>query len=419
MKMKVLYMGCLMALALATPILAKGIKIERKPLQVNGAWEVGQAMKLAWEEVQDSNQVIQRVSIGFLQQTTVNDRLNLYLGIGGLFFNPYPAIVGQWGSQRRYFATALTQARALYSFGDLENPSFQINLGFFGYKYNPDAKNLGEYLFRSSAYPNFIRTGGYEIINSAAAAMQGLQLIHNMGPFTHNLFLTTETEFAPLHDFSLSYVASMKVGSVLDLGAGVNFNRLIPVRPSLESRKLNENSYIVGADTLHYTFQSTKLMGRASFDPKGYFGESALFGQEDLKLYSEVAVLGVKNYPKYYEKIADRTPIMVGFNIPTFNLLDVFSVEYERYTNPYPNDWFQVLRNSYPIPYQKDSTDFTKTKYKWSLYARKTITPGFGMLAQVASDHFRTLDNEWQPNHREVVTDKDHWYYMIKFNFGI
>ena len=42
MKMKVLYMGCLMALALATPILAKGIKIERKPLQVNGAWEVGQ-----------------------------------------------------------------------------------------------------------------------------------------------------------------------------------------------------------------------------------------------------------------------------------------------------------------------------------------------------------------------------------------
>ncbi len=242
-----------------------------------------------------------------------------------------------------------------------------------------------------------------------------------MGNFTHDLFITTESEFVPLHDFSISYLAAHKFGPLLELGAGVQLNRLIPVRPSLESRKKNNNSYVEGADTSYYTFQSTKLMGRFTLDPKSVMGEPAIFSREDLKIYAEAAVLGIKDYPVWYEKLSERIPILLGINLPSFGLFDVLSVEYEMYSNPYPNDWEMVLKESIPIPYQRnnDSLDVSKTKTKWSIYAKKEVVSGFSVFAQVASDHFRTLDGEWQPNKREVMTKKDHWYYILKFSFSI
>ena len=49
-------------------------------------------------------------------------------------------------------------------------------------------------------------------------------------------------------------------------------------------------------DSLWYTFAGTKIMARFMFDPKPLLGLT-IFGEEDLKLYAEAAILGVSNYP--------------------------------------------------------------------------------------------------------------------------
>ena len=54
----------------------------------------------------------------------------------------------------------------------------------------------------------------------------------------------------------------------------------------------------------YYDKSGVKLMARAAFDPKPLFGieEHEQFKDADLKLYTEAAILGVKNYPLTYEE---------------------------------------------------------------------------------------------------------------------
>jgi len=60
-------------------------------------------------------------------------------------------------------------------------------------------------------------------------------------------------------------------------------------------------------------------------------------GPNDLKLYGEASVLGVKDYGNLYNDIWQRIPVMMGFNIPTFGWLDYLSLEVEWYGSPYRN----------------------------------------------------------------------------------
>ncbi len=64
-------------------------------------------------------------------------------------------------------------------------------------------------------------------------------------------------------------------------------------------------------------------MARASFDIKGIFPMDFL-GEEDLKIYGELAILGLKDYPGHYNDFSKRIPMMLGFNLPFFGLLNLF-----------------------------------------------------------------------------------------------
>ena len=101
----------------------------------------------------------------------------------------------------------------------------------------------------------------------------------------------------------------------------------------------------------YYTFRGFKTAGRASID----FG--ALFNSEKIRpgefsLYSEIALLGIKNQPYYYENRAHRRPIMAGINLPTFGLLDRLTLEYEHLASPFPNSNAAVLQGQLPVPVQ-------------------------------------------------------------------
>jgi hypothetical protein len=252
-----------------------------------------------------------------------------------------------------------------YAFGNLEKPWLQLSAGYFPYKYNPDAKDLGEYLLRDGAYPTYIITN-YEFAQTRELGFHLNGFVGNpaVDQFKWDILLTSETHFWPLQDWTLSGVVSNNLFNFLDVGAGASGQRLISVGEDITTPKNISSRYFNEAgDTSYFTYRALKLMGRASINPMRFipeikipvgpvFGDKPLFGKEDWKIYGEIGVLGLTNYtaykydsvlvdtaggqpghkvwtnggplPKannYYDSLGDRMPYMIGINLPTTPLL--------------------------------------------------------------------------------------------------
>jgi hypothetical protein len=305
-------------------------------------------------------------------------------------------------------------------------------------------KNLGLYLTRGPVYPGILVSGFENKYTRPVANTLGFRLNHRAGAFEHDLIFNSETETFPLFDISPLYVASVKWGSVLKLGAGANFQHLLSVDPRLTSpdtleanggddpsdgNPLNRTHiYVdsVAGDTTYLSFAGTKVMAFLSFDPKAWF-ESEALGAEDLKLYAEVAVLGLnttKAYKALYGELKNRMPVMVGFNIPAFHLLDHLSLEVEWYNSRVKDDLsrFQASTGNFysPIPVANTKNlDLKKDDLKWSLHGERKVGQ-IRVSAQVANDHSRpggtltSRSSEWQA----FFVDPKDWYWMAKVGFS-
>jgi hypothetical protein len=260
-----------------------------------------------------------------------------------------------------------------YAFGNPDMPWLKLAAGYFPFKYNPDAKHLGEYLFRSTAYPTVIYTWWeFAMVRELGFHVNGTfdWLINNpqIDQFKWDMMLTSETRGWPLQGWTFSALVSNNLMQFLDLGAGVSFQRFLSVNDSQTTPPTSHNFYLdENADTSYFSFKSIKLMGRASLNPQRFipqfklplpqfFGNKPFFGKEDLKVYGELGVLGYKNYiaygsfavdtikdstgavtrlknrpgtgtpitnvdSNYYNSLGDRMPYMVGINLPTNPLI--------------------------------------------------------------------------------------------------
>jgi len=414
-------------------------------------------------------------------KSRINSRLSGDVSIKSfLFYNPFPdSLMGNPAQDRNSAAVRFDLLSARMSFKlspDPQDSLLDLELGIFPFKYNNDVRNLGEYLFRTGCYPGYIYT--YDGFDMTGAPLSGIRLSSNLFGSWHNeLFLTSELYLYPAKDFSLTYLTDYTpfTNKVLNVGGAVQFYRLIPAdnaftQPKLYQQKRNAgdakiapNWYINdNGDTAYYTFAGTKLMARFAFDPKPLFGGSKIFGPEDLKLYSEAIILGVKNYPASldsnqstnqkpinqfgYNKLMEKMPIMVGLNLPAFNLLDVLSVEAEYYGKKYVNR-VPVFANSsnmirLPVPYDPNLNNgqpngsnegnnygrsglYTKSTYyggaaqwKWSVYAKKTLFNNFSIIAQAARDHsFAQTILPQNVDYEEMFIKDKQWYWMLKFGY--
>lgn len=348
------------------------------------------------------------------------------------------------------------RADAEYFFGNSDDFKGELNVGYFPYKYNPEVRNLGEYLYRSGTYPGWLVTN----FDWSTARLAGLRFGSDLFKVWHNdLMLTSETEMFPYYDVSLSWLTSVKpFGKVLDIGAGIDFARLFSANEGLTTPKFARNLKEIKniqystktdpfsgqvvpdttADSSYYTYRGTKLMGRLTFDFKGFLpdGGMGIFGENDGKLYAEAAVLGLENQGvadsahgvfAYYDNLSQRIPIMFGFNIPTCKILDVLAVEAEYYTMPYPDDYGNQLRWSSPqegcpIPatglgnYLRTQTNAYDTdSWKWSVYASKTFNKHFMLIVQAARDHSRTRSTyALYEDGEEAFVKNSQWYWAIK-----
>ena len=381
-----------------------------------------------------------RFSASFYKGTSM--KINFGFEYNYNFFTLYPYTQGgniQSCPPLTYYGDILIH-RADMEYGFLNSKDFglKLQLGYFPFKYNPQATNLGEYLFRSECYPNHIVNEFYfaetRLLGANLEATHSGTIAGSI-PYSlkHNLLLTSEINY-PTQDFSLSYLANADFfNDAFELGGGIEASRLLQVDPDRTTphtvaNKIPNNDST--AEPSYYTFAGTKVMARTCFDIKKIVPMNFL-GKEELKIYGEWSILGLKNYAGYYEKISSRMPIVVGFNVPTFKLLDVLSCEAEYYQSPYFNDnWNQLYAYDSYLPATPNIiTDQAYDQYhgkvsakdhywKWSVYAKRSLSSNFQIVAQAARDHER-FQNPFnnQPYYLysgDVTFGRGDWSYLVR-----
>lgn len=429
---------------------ADDIDIKHESTRI-GAWiDAGQVVKGEGDYNEEIDmQVITRSKVALTQRTTINQRLLITGAVGGLFYYTLPIDLKGPHTRLTKFTAMLDEASAQYKMGDLESPVFDTKFGLFFAKYNPDAKNLGEYLFRSGTYPGYLQTGGWYILNNAGYFMQGIKgSFHFMNNTLHpEAFLYMERDWEPSYDITPALMLSYTPSPAFQAGIGIAFNHFISAKPSFTTPHSGGNAYrpldgkhvLIKTDEFekvdslpgvqYYTFQGTKVVARASFNPRSLLNTD-LLNPQDLKIYSEVAVLGLKNYPIYYTNILKRIPMMVGFNLPTFKLVDMMSFEIEYYDSDFPNSIEEVYERTSAVPglgtrVRQNYLDSLgsqrklRDKVKWTFWLQKDVTPGLGITFQVASDHFRAMNFNLKPTFEPITPTWNDWYYMFRISFGI
>lgn len=349
--------------------------------------------------------------------------------------------------KRRRFVAYLIDAAIEYTIKN-NNSTFFTEFGYLPIKYNQQVRNLGEYLLRSNCYPNVV-VNGFELSDKEKiVGWHGMYKndFSEESWLRGDLFFHTEMSLYPLYNFSLSYLLSANINNLIEIGAGLSHQHLIPINklkttPGDDREQWNRNTgefqkvgYISPEDdTIVYTFRGTKAMGRITIDPKALF-KAPIFGSEDLKIYSEVAVLGLKDYDYWYDNRLERMPFMVGFNFPTFKLLDVLAIEAQYWKYPWSNNAELVWRAGGPLPYmiygsnpdlpnfiEADTMRVHDDDFRWSIYASRKIMNRIRISLQFASDNMaRTVFSPPPPSftkYTEVMPRTKDWYWSSRIQF--
>jgi hypothetical protein len=410
-----------------------------------------------------NHQAITRTSAYIASSATWDEKFDVNLGVGGIFWYALPE--KNFRDRLLLQGFGVGQAEGVYSFGDAKNPSARLHMGLFNYKYNPDAKDLGEYLFRSGAYPGYIWTGGWSYLNSASYTAQGflLNLPTFGGKVTHDIGLYMERNISPTHDLSPAYLVTVKPSSAFEFGAGLVWQNGLSLRGDsvlAPNQRLNayyksgpyanlpltqadrdKPGYEAGDSALrpagdpligqnipgryhmgepakyvdatqngtpnsqlgYYTFKAWKATARASAD----LGVLAGLKPEDFKLYFEWAWLGIQNQPFYYDKPMERMPMMFGLNIPTFGLLDMLNVELEYRKSVFPNTinlpWYKRL----PVPIASESDNpLTYREAGRQLYIADQVAGG--QTAAYADSAFTA-----ELNQKESAASENAWHWSL------
>jgi hypothetical protein len=390
------------------------------------------------------------------------------VGIGGFQIHTAQGSTQEVRQTKKKFIPLVTQARLSYLASKEEHNPFRLTFGYFPYLYNLDIRNLGAYLTRVPVYPGLLFSGfESKDIDPDLANTLGLWTRFRFSQFTWDVLIKSETDLPPWFDLSGITVVKYNLGGLLQLGAGANFYRFIALKKDLtdlndynpiwpgavthpndwdygyiDTLSVDSVSGTAVLDTVMFTHRGIKLNAFFSFDPKPLLGLESL-GKSDLKVYTEAAIIGVADQVPVYTNLMERVPVVVGFNLPVFNLLDQLTIEVEWYGAKYKNDYQRLLDNVSPVPvnmglssyardadslgrWTEDSTvvlkdpfnvnNLTDDNWKWSIYARKTVATHIRFSLQIANDHFRP--NRYADAGQRETAFSTFWDYYIKFRMG-
>ncbi len=311
--------------------------------------------------------------------------------------------------------------------------SFLLESGLFQYTNNAETKDLGNYLYRTQAYPAYIETQlDYPVANLEGARAQ-------VGFFNDKLRIEALANcdyiYLPWHDWNFGFTATYNPSDVLSLMYGICFDHALDMNGNAQAFP----------DSLDKLYQATKEDATLIFDPKPLVGGlKNICGSEDFKIYGEAAVLGQKSYQYYPNDLSiprpyywcglplQNMPMMAGFNIPSFSKLlsgytwDVLSVEVEWWKYPYPNDWLGYAAtngtfNAEPMDYQGDMSGYGyPNQVKWSVYLDKSIQK-FEIKLMAMNDHdiYKTFSPQDQNCSEQFMRTHGDWQWYVELRYNL
>ena len=381
----------------------------------------------------------------------VQYKKNLDINISGMGLVAFstPQIGGEPQTMQTRDFFYIKTADASYTFLNNEMAALQLQAGYFPFKYNPDVRNLGEYLFRANAYPLLV----YSEFDNPEANILGVRADFKFQTPEKTLLLQNDLLFhselytVPVQDWSLSDVLSARLFDAVTIGGGFSLCNWFSVYQgkygshwadqfyypdtSGPNGAAIERNLLLGnasGDTALFDWKSTKVMARLSFDPKRFI-PCNLFGENDLILYGEADFLGLKNYPRYFTDLKDRTLYSAGFNIPGLKLFDVvnFEMEYCRDTSAYSDE--NLFKSSTPGIQPEGLNENSSLLYtvkrnplRWSVYVKKSILDGrVSFIGQCARDHQKIDFYYYDVNYMslmETLPASDNWWWVFKTEFN-
>lgn len=439
---------------------------------------------------------------GYLSMgATVEERTDISVLLAMMTWNSLPLTSGSPFSRMQSLGSNLGHAYVAHKLGDIKDPYLTLKFGAFSYAYS-SSKNLGGHLFTGGTYPGALTGNFWSLIDGNDYRAQGL-----MGHFSFfdNALNVDATAFfehgiEPNYNLSPGIVASYKIGEFVELGAGAVFSHLFAWDDDAVTPKRRNNAYIgdrrlpqsewnkpglevtdtlIVADTTdrrlgtkvkdlrpdltsrgipveyvtqadngianskleYYTFKGTKVMGRLAVTPFR-FAENL----NKVSLYSEVTLLGVKDYPFFYEKQADRMPIMFGINMPLPGGYEITG-EAEHYKNKFRNNVRTTYEDVLPQwrenegAFLVDSMDaagkpvgdgqggFLKTsqakashengEWFWNVTAKKTVFKRINLSAKLAHDFLRLYNFFGNPSDEPAFQHEDGWYFVFKTEINL
>lgn len=360
------------------------------------------------------------------------------VGIGSLLVHLARGSVAEADIWYPFWVGFLNEARFTYSSPSYaDNGGLQLTLGTAPYNYSRDAKNLGAYLLKGYVYPGTV-VSGFADLFGVPSSRTGAMARYKIGGLTNDLQVNIETDDKPLYDISVADVIDWRIHPSFELGAGVNFYRLFaadkkatsPEKDCVQSRLglsagsgpgdgqdnpcyiVMKDSAGVATDTITGSLSGTKLMARFRLDPKVWFGSPESMGADELVIYGEAALLGVKEYPLFYDDIMRRIPVMVGINLPTFKLLNL-SAEVEYYASKNSSDNLPAQNGSW-LPAGTNIPSRGRDDWKWSANASKVVLGNIFLGLQVANDHLRLGGTHNTPTGQEAMRTPQDWYWAFK-----
>ena len=161
-----------------------------------------------------------------------------------------------------------------------------------------------------------------------------------------------------------------------------------------------------------------------------------MWGKEDWRVYGEMCLNGLKDYPVTdtnstlypgYSSLKKRMPILMGFNVPTCKILDVFALEAEWWDNNFANSYWGVFNAGYglaPNPFPYSSVNRKQPyggPWHWSVYAKKTLFEHVKLVAQVGRDHTfieTSMTGLSNGDPQEAMDGLGNWGWMAKIEYG-
>jgi hypothetical protein len=387
--------------------------------------------------------------MGFDAQYKNNLKLNFTGGGVTTFSTPQVGTEPQTMQTRTSFY--VNSAFAEYTFGDVAQPVLKLQVGYFPYKYNPDVRNLGEYMFRTNTYPLIV----YSDFDYPQVNLMGLRanvkLFNNI--LENDFILNSELLGVPVQDWTISDIVSANFKGIVSIGAGISFCHYLNVYQGEYPSGWIDNYYNTdkpgvrpsfmlrdSLDSALFDWKAIKTMARISVDPKKLLPAVGLeladiFGENDLKIYGECNIVGLKNFPQYYTKLEDRMLTSFGINIPCFTIFDLVNLELEYCHN---NSAFSdahffgaptltantvVPLNPYDPNDPSTSTAYTLNRepWRWSIYVKKSILDGHvSFIGQAARDHKKINFNYFTKQYMsfiETLPTKSDWWWAFKTEF--